>query len=280
MIFLRARRPLLALAPLLAAQLAHQAAAQGYALQAQPQTPVKNCGGLFAESCAVCTQGNGEAWCNADCIWISDECKDRTPANTVLKFFTEVSTEGVWGLANWTVTGAIMFCFALAYKSKVVNVLNHDKIRERGEDYNAWSERKRGLFDCFFERNTCLYTTFCTPLVAAKNYEVGRVCPFWPACVIMFIGMYSPLYCVTACIRTVWSGRLKKNMGYRPVFCLDFIYSLFCWPCEVGRESLEVDEAVDVEISCINVVKSTWVPKPMKEVVAEVGSCFGIRRAC
>jgi hypothetical protein len=246
----------------------------------QAQTPVVNCGGLFAETCAVCDQGNGESWCNGDCVWVNDDCRDKTVSNSLLKFFTVTSGAGIWGSTSWVVSASIMFCFACVYKAKVVNQLSHDRIPERNQDYDKWSDRKYGLFDCLFKPNTCLYTTLCMPLVAAKNYEVGRVCPFWPACIIMFVGMFSPFYCLTACIRTVWSGRLKRNLGYRSSCLMDLLYSLFCWPCEVGRESLEVDEALGVEISCINRVKTTWEPAILRDLEAEVGSCFGCRRGC
>merc|ERR1719507_1183344 len=118
------------------------------------------------------------------------------------------------------------------------------------------------------------------PLVAAKNYEVGRVCPFWPSCCIMFAGMYSPFYCLTAIVRTCMSRKLKRNLGLEPNCCMDFILSLFCWPCEVGRESLEVDEAVGVEVTCLNQVRTTWVPPVVKEAFEDAGSCMGWRRGC
>lgn len=33
-----------------------------------------NCGGHIADTCADCTQGNGEEWCNGNCRWVNEEC--------------------------------------------------------------------------------------------------------------------------------------------------------------------------------------------------------------
>jgi len=37
-----------------------------------------SCGVHDAANCSACPQGNGESWCNGDCLWIADECVERT----------------------------------------------------------------------------------------------------------------------------------------------------------------------------------------------------------
>lgn len=242
-------------------------AAVAVAAAALPAASEVLCGGHFAVSCAACPAGHGEAWCNGDCAWLSRGCIERSSPESLLdslmEYLVNKSMAGIWGGTSWVVSGCIMLCFAVAYKRLVVDQMPQERIRERGEESHPSKPRLHGLFDCFFHVSTCLYTMCCTPLVAAKNYEVGRVCPFWPACLLMFVGMYSPLYCVTAGVRALWSGRLKRNLGYEPNFCMDCLLSLFCWHCEVGRESLEVDEEDGVEIVCINRIRHVGLMPPV-----------------
>jgi hypothetical protein len=48
--------------------------------QCTPSTPTPgttvSCGNHNAASCAECTQGNGESWCNGDCSWRDGRCQD------------------------------------------------------------------------------------------------------------------------------------------------------------------------------------------------------------
>jgi hypothetical protein len=39
-------------------------------------TTTVSCGNHNAASCAECTQGNGESWCNGDCSWRDGRCQD------------------------------------------------------------------------------------------------------------------------------------------------------------------------------------------------------------
>jgi len=43
------------------------------------KSPV-SCGGHYADSCELCPQGNGAAWCNGDCMWEDSACIDKPPA--------------------------------------------------------------------------------------------------------------------------------------------------------------------------------------------------------
>merc|ERR1719221_1467132 len=53
--------------------------------QCTPSTPTPattvSCGNHNAASCAECTQGNGESWCNGDCSWRDGSCQ--APATTM-----------------------------------------------------------------------------------------------------------------------------------------------------------------------------------------------------
>lgn len=150
---------------------------------------------------------------------------------------------------SW-LSGAVMLCYAAVYKTKVVDELPQEWIRQHGEEFTSWMERRVGLFDVFGSPNTCLFAFCCSPVVAAKNYQVGRVLGFWPSCIALYCFMYSPFYLIGALIRTILSMQLNRNLGYHPNFFRDCFFSVFCFWCEVGRESLEVDEAIGVKIRC------------------------------
>merc|ERR1719210_2342854 len=142
-----------------------------------------------------------------------------------------------------------MVVYAAVYKTKVVSkfpqeIGEGEEVAESecGDDL-AFEERKYGLLAVFERGRTsaCVWSFFCTPVLAAKNYEVSRVLGFWPSCLCLGFLMYSPLYCVAVLIRTMLSARLKRKMKYEPRFFKDCMMTCFCLPCEVGRESLEVD---------------------------------------
>ena len=40
------------------------------------------CGGHRANSCRECDQGHGASWCNGDCIWADNKCKDKPKITT------------------------------------------------------------------------------------------------------------------------------------------------------------------------------------------------------
>jgi len=128
--------------------------------------------------------------------------------------------------------------------------------------------RRHGLFECFQDMDTCLYTAFCLPVVAGKNYYAADICGFWPGCIFTFIGMYSPFYCITVCVRTVLAGKIQEKLGHNPDCCWNFMMTLFCFPCEVGRESMEIDSEIGATITCCCNVKLQ--PRIIAETVQAV----------
>ena len=53
-----------------------------------------SCGGHYAKSCKECHKGNGAGWCNGDCIWVDNKCKDKpkTTTTTTTKTTTKHKT--------------------------------------------------------------------------------------------------------------------------------------------------------------------------------------------
>jgi len=219
-----------------------------------------DCGAHIAASCEDCPfDGSGvfqgEVWCHGQCRWMPGPLH----GDCLAQGLATVETLAVGGAGGgsfgfglglgvpWLLSGCVSLAFACLYKAKVVDEL---PILPWGKPMRE-SPSERGLFACFYSLDTCLYTSFCLPVVAAKNYRSAEVCSFWPACILIFLGTFSPFYCFTAAIRTALSQRVRDRLGY-PSWCLqDFLITLFCFPCEVGRESLEVDEELGVKIACV-----------------------------
>lgn len=215
-----------------------------------------DCGASIAASCELCPAGHGALWCNGECIWldgyivgIGGSCMIRDP---------EQAMGGVVGqyVAFFITSSIITLVFACFYKNMVV-----DKLPFTGMHTLIKVERReRGIFACFQDPTTCLYTALCLPVVVAKNYRSMDICPFWPACILMHVGTYSPLFVFTACVRAALAGRVQERLGYKVNTLQDCVLSMFCFYCEVGRESMEVDTELGVEITCCcptAMVKST-----------------------
>lgn len=216
-----------------------------------------DCGGHFESSCSLCPRGNGPTWCNGDCAWLLMPGSEG--GSCVSTWAPGHTSETFWYMVGFLLSGMIMLCYACVYKQKViVGPPPLPKVN------TFLSGPRRGLFECFWYPDTCLYTLFCLPVVSAKNYYATDVCPFWPGCILTFIGTYSPFYCFTVCFRTILSGKVQEKLGREPNCCMDCIYNAFCFPCEVGRESLEVDSEIGAEITCCCKVKIT------PRIVAEV----------
>jgi len=193
---------------------------------------------------------NGALWCNGQCIWYNGGCHNHNLWTNLMDSI--YASFYIW-LRTLPITlflGIVMLAYATIYKSKIVDHLEH--LPPKGDD-SYWRERHYGLFSCFSRPDLCMWSTFCTPVVAAKNYDVGNVMGYYASCFCLFLGMFTcfwPFYCILALVRTSWSQKLSRNLRLRPDFCLDFWTTLFCFPCDVARESMEVDEAIGVELKC------------------------------
>lgn len=194
----------------------------------------------------------GEIWCNGQCLWLSDKCILPGPLDYVWWFLLESFTHWWRFLPITMFIALLMLAYACAYKVKVVDKLPN-KISSHPLDFDDWEDREVGLFACFCKPDQCCWATFCTPVVAAKNYHVGNVMGYWPACFFVWIGMWTfffPFYFLMVVVRTAMSAKLKRNLRYKTNYVVDLCVTLCCFPCEVGRESIEVNEAVGKTIEC------------------------------
>mmetsp|Transcript_20566 Transcript_20566/g.58260 ORF Transcript_20566/g.58260 Transcript_20566/m.58260 type:complete len:287 (-) Transcript_20566:99-959(-) len=220
-----------------------------------------NCGNHFARSCDACqhttrgvTTAEPGTMCGGECVWLKGSCQ----AAAIKDGFKDAASASGWSqVFQYVVPACLAAVFAALYKKQVVEKLPHDKIDDRSsivDELRLLSTREVDLFSCCKDRSTCAYAVCCGPAVAAKNYEVGRVLSFWPSCIMLYLAM--PFSCVFAVLRAVLSSKLKRNMGLEGSCLQDFCLNLFCFPCEVGRESMEVDDMLEVEIRCFNKVRS------------------------
>mmetsp|Transcript_77829 Transcript_77829/g.152757 ORF Transcript_77829/g.152757 Transcript_77829/m.152757 type:complete len:276 (+) Transcript_77829:99-926(+) len=208
-----------------------------------------DCGGHFARACILCPESYGRVWCNGQCEWIpglfgGGECVEYG----FVPGLPNPETGGllahiVWWFTSFLGSAFIMFIFAAVYKKQVIQKMNYVS--------SIGHSSPKGLFDCFFDRSTCLYTTFCLPVVLGKNYEATAVLGFWPGCVLSFLFSYSPFHCIGAVVRIFLARQVQDKLGHERssnlMLCLT---NLFCLPCAVGKESLEVDDAAGNTITC------------------------------
>jgi len=180
------RDSLAAMAPLMISKTRLAAiafAAAGAAREATAATV--SCGGHFSYDCASCPKGNGETWCHGDCAWISGPFGDGQCVPHTLSIEDPAGTK-YYG-SSFLFSGIVMSIFACFYNQKVIK---GPPPLPKVNSYNP--PARRGLFECFWYPDTCLYTTFCLPVVAGKNYYAADVCPFWPGCILTFLGTYCP----------------------------------------------------------------------------------------
>jgi len=225
-----------------------------------------DCGGHYEDTCEACSAGHGRSWCNGECVWTFNSCMRRGASQQFVH-----QMEGSFGLSLGGLLPAVLVCwlalliYAFIYKRKVVSRFPQD-ITPRDADFDMWRERELGVFAVFKNPQTALWAFFCTPVLAAKNYHVGQVLSFWPACMLMTFTTYSPLCCLMAPIRAMLSTALQRNLRHEPNFTRDVLVNACCLPCEVGRESIEVDDEEFMEVMCPFVAESTWF-EPRKDDV-------------
>jgi len=161
-------------------------------------------------------------------------------------------------------SGIVMFLFACLFKAKVVDAyplhLLDEIIEDGGQPQEAWDSL--GLFSVVLRPATCCYVMCCSPVLTAKNYHVTEICDFWPACCLLYV-TYN-MCCVGICVRTYFSSQLKTKLNIQHDLCSDFLLNLLCMPCELGRESLVVDEVMGLTIGCPMRVVHTETDKELE----------------
>lgn len=188
----------------------------------------------------------GEAWCHGECKWIDPHWLGIS--GRCLSADIQEDTGGLLGEYGFSfcMSAIVMLMFACVYKRKVVDHLPQLK-PHLGTDL---APREKGICACYKAPETCIYSFCCLPLVAGKNYHAAEICNFWPGCIFTFLGIYTPFFFLAVMVRAALSGRVREKLGYKPHLCTDCCCSLFCFPCEVARESMEIDEELGVRVGC------------------------------
>eukprot|EP00405_Crypthecodinium_cohnii_P016011 CAMPEP_0206461686 /NCGR_PEP_ID=MMETSP0324_2-20121206/25516_1 /ASSEMBLY_ACC=CAM_ASM_000836 /TAXON_ID=2866 /ORGANISM="Crypthecodinium cohnii, Strain Seligo" /LENGTH=266 /DNA_ID=CAMNT_0053933669 /DNA_START=62 /DNA_END=862 /DNA_ORIENTATION=- len=237
-----------------------------------------DCGGHYASGCSECPQGNAWAWCNGDCTWLKDPLTTDEMAGKCLPAIPLGVAKGgaVWYqyLFAFTGYGIVLAIFAAVYYAKVITYL---------PSITGIGGTRVGLFDCLKKPDTCLHVTFCLPVSVGKNYHASGLCNYWAGCLSTFFLSFSPCFIINTFIRAYLSYRMQEELGFSPNIVKLFCVNLFCLPCEVGRESLEVDAETGADINCCCQIKVT--PKPVVEVVnlvakVEDRTCSPHSRVC
>jgi len=240
-----------------------------------------DCGGHYALSCGQCVGGNGQSWCNGECEWIvgfvgGGECVARSGIPGLPDPRGGLLTDAVWWLALFALSAFIMLIYASVYKTQVV-----DRLYTIPKHMHI-TAKKLNLFACFAHPQTLVQTAFCMPVVAGKNYEASGVLGFWPGCLFTFIFMYSPLYLFGACFRAILAKKVQDRIGHDTSLVKAFLTNLLCMPCDIGKESLEVDQEIGAEIKCCcNLSQTPIVFNEIDDVKSRMcDNSFGRNRCC
>jgi Cys-rich protein (TIGR01571 family) len=138
----------------------------------------------------------------------------------------------VWCLAT--------LLFASQYKAKVV-----DAIPVLQAKANTGKDFKYGVFECFSNGSICLHTWCCAAVRVAHTTHVAGVCDFWPACLLWCC--CEQLYC---CIGVYFRMQIRQKLGMAPDTFKDIVCFIFCHPCSLGQDALEVDAESGATTSC------------------------------
>jgi len=168
------------------------------------------------------------------------------------------STDFIYWASLTAVSAIVMLLFACVYKKRVVN-----EIGELPRSMHFMSN-ELSLFICLKKPQTCLHTVFCMPVVLGKNYNAVGVMGFWPGCIFSFLLTYTPLWPLGVLIRAILAKKVQDIIGHKTTMLKACVNSLCCMPCDVGRESEEVDDELGAEISCC--CKATVTPRFVNEV--------------
>lgn len=241
-------------------------------------SPRVDCGAHWAETCAACPQGHGGLWCNGDCTWVFGDCEYSTWWVWCKKQFNNLLDLYLYFWWTWwhclpfvILFAIIMAIYAAQFKNKVV-VEYPDSIPSRDVEYDDFVDREVTMFDTCKMPNTLLWATFCTPVLAAKNYEVGKAFGYWPSCIFMFL-MYTPFFCIAVIMRASMSSKLLRNMRIQPNFLQQLCTGFCCMCLSIGQESLEVDMNTHREITCLFNVENTYIDDIFEDLAEKERAC-------
>jgi hypothetical protein len=237
-----------------------------------------DCGGHFKDSCDQCPDGNGQVWCNGQCAWLGPTEMDGLCIGkiTIPGILPEDSPLGAeffyWaGVAGPAFVGTLLFAIIFYFRAVKSDT------RADMPHASLWDARpaRRSLFECFKHKETLVHVLFCLPVVAGKNMHIADNCGgYWPATLVYLILMYGPWsvfgawgalwsWLAVVTIRTIFSVQFYKGIGLKPQIARTFFFSAFCFPCDLGRESLEADAEIGIELGwCCEV---TYVPRAFVE---------------
>eukprot|EP00428_Durinskia_dybowskii_P015629 CAMPEP_0170220898 /NCGR_PEP_ID=MMETSP0116_2-20130129/10137_1 /TAXON_ID=400756 /ORGANISM="Durinskia baltica, Strain CSIRO CS-38" /LENGTH=268 /DNA_ID=CAMNT_0010471577 /DNA_START=69 /DNA_END=875 /DNA_ORIENTATION=+ len=251
----------------------------GYVPQGQRMSSV-DCGGHYALSCGKCVGDNGPSWCNGDCEWIvgfvgGGECVARSGIPGLPDPRGGLLTDAVWWLALFGLSAFIMLIYAFVYKTQVI-----DRLYTIPKHH--FTAKKLNLFACFAHPQTLVQTFFCMPVVAGKNYEAAGVLGFWPGCLFTFIFTNSPLYLFGVCFRAILAKKVQDRIGHETSLVKTFLTNLVCMPCDIGKESLEVDQEIGADIKCCcNLTQTPIIFNEVDDVKSRMcDNSFGRNRCC
>jgi len=160
----------------------------------------------------------------------------------------------------------LVILFAYFFKTKVV-----DKMPKVTKYSGARRERQVGLFDCFQKQDVCLHAACCLPPTSAKVMHQTDIMGYWPGCVATACTshpVWPPLMCLGAIFRFWVMTTYQDYMGFESDIGEAAVVACCCWPCEVGRQTLEVDAETGMAATCVCQVKESQAFLPVGDAGA------------
>mmetsp|Transcript_11798 Transcript_11798/g.19371 ORF Transcript_11798/g.19371 Transcript_11798/m.19371 type:complete len:382 (+) Transcript_11798:67-1212(+) len=141
----------------------------------------------------------------------------------------------------------ILIVFAFFYKRYVVDVYPRERLQAlEPEPQTEQKALHNPMCACCNDMHLCLHAAFCWPVRAAHTWEVMGIVDYWLG---FFASLCCPLCmpCIGGCF---WRAKIRKKFGIEENTIGDFLMWLFCTPCAVGQEAMQVDEVSGVTVQC------------------------------
>lgn len=209
------------------------------------------------------------------CIFqIASESPEEVAVDRRLDDGWKALVRGVIEVAFALAVLAIELAFAWRYQEMVVA-----KIQRRDVKAPAGArDFRHTLFDCCCcdDFTMCLHVVCCGYTRSAHNAAVLNIMEFWPTWfTFLIIDTFLWLCFVPCCFRVWFRTEVKRKLGLPPDCFCDCCCVIFCGSCELGQQSLDIDELLGVKVMCCCEFTQEGVPQgaPPPVVVASPELC-------
>jgi len=168
--------------------------------------------------------------------------------------------EGIIRLIVWLVWSICALIWGFFYKTKVVDLI---PVLGAKAPQGPGANLKAGLCDCCFNIHLCLHVCFCGPCRLGHTLQVAGICDFWMATIF-----WDLCPCLECCLGPYYRQQLRAKLGLEQNCCCDFVSYLFCAPCAIGQDAIEVDAESGAQVTCcMNLIMAAAAPPVVGQAV-------------